>query len=31
MDAVPMSHMEFDGVGHYARPDILELTVRDGK
>lgn len=25
MDAVPASRMEFDGCGHYSRPDILQL------
>ena len=29
MNAVPMSRMEFDGVGHYSRPDMLKLTVQD--
>ena len=29
MDMVPASRMEFDGCGHYARPDVLELTVRE--
>jgi nitrilase len=29
MDAVPMSRMEFDAVGHYSRPDILELKVKE--
>lgn len=29
MDAVPASRMEFDACGHYARPDVLELTVRE--
>ena len=29
MSKVPMSRMEFDGVGHYSRPDILNLSVRD--
>ena len=26
---VPRSRMEFDGCGHYARPDVLELTVHN--
>ena len=29
MSKVPMSRMEFDGVGHYSRPDILNLSVLD--
>ncbi len=29
MDAVPMSHMEFDVEGHYTRPDILKFSVED--
>ena len=29
MDKVPMSKMELDVCGHYARPDVLQLTVVD--
>ena len=29
MEQVPASRMEFDGCGHYARPDVLELTVHN--
>lgn len=29
MDKVPSSRMEFDGCGHYARPDVLELKIKD--
>lgn len=29
MQQVPMSKMEFDVCGHYARPDVLKLTVED--
>lgn len=29
MERVPMSRMEFDAVGHYARPDILKLHVEE--
>ena len=28
MSLVPASRMEFDPCGHYARPDVLELTVQ---
>jgi nitrilase len=29
MDVVPKSRMEFDGIGHYARPDVLKLIVHE--
>ena len=29
MSKVPMSRMEFDVCGHYTRPDVLELLVKD--
>ena len=29
MDKVPASRMEFDACGHYARPDVLKLEVKD--
>ncbi len=30
MQKVPASRMEHDVCGHYARPDVLKLTVREG-
>lgn len=29
MEKVPASRMEFDPCGHYARPDVLHLEVRE--
>lgn len=29
MQKVPMSRMEFDVCGHYARPDVLQLQVKE--
>ncbi len=29
MQRVPASRMEFDACGHYARPDVLDLCVKD--
>jgi len=29
MEKVPSSRMEFDACGHYARPDVLQLTVNE--
>lgn len=29
MNKVPASRMEFDGSGHYARPDVLKLEVKE--
>lgn len=29
MQRVPASRMELDVCGHYARPDVLHLTVQD--
>ncbi len=31
LNAVPMSRMDFDPTGHYARPDVLELVIHDGQ
>jgi len=29
LDLVPLSRMDFDPTGHYARPDIFELIVHE--
>lgn len=29
MEKVPMSRMEFDGVGHYSRPDVIRLQINE--
>ena len=31
MDKVPASRMEFDACGHYARPDVFELVIKEGR
>jgi len=29
MDLPAACKMEYDAVGHYARPDVLQLTIKD--